>query len=201
MYHTTFAAGPASGAGAYHGHQASYAAQVQPPRGVDVPLNRCAVQSTQASPLQNAGLLTNTDSRSHELHLEIRQNPKEALVALDGKERGTSGITDGRGSAELTSSSCSTQAGRSTANYPAPSQLTRGSRSVRLPLLNITAVANDLYRHFLQSPYLFMCASLYQHPGEQPKSEDNKDLVGTLASSLHRLKDTNDTGMLFVHCA
>ncbi|EON69060.1 hypothetical protein W97_08373 [Coniosporium apollinis CBS 100218] len=146
MYHTTFAAGPASGAGAYHGHQASYAAQVQPPRGVDVPLN------------------------SHELHLEIRQNPKEALVALDGKERGTSGITDAR----------------KPVDPPPIIQLRVSSRA-------------DPAQHFLQSPYLFMCASLYQHPGEQPKSEDNKDLVGTLASSLHRLKDTNDTdGAFFV---
>jgi hypothetical protein len=54
----------------------------------------------------------------------------------------------------------------------------------------------DPQQHFLQNPYLFMVASLYKADRDEalPGSES---LTGTLASSLHRLKDAgnNDTGL------
>ena len=64
----------------------------------------------------------------------------------------------------------------------------------------------DLPRNYLQSPYYFMCCSLVdqdlQRPGHIAAANLGEDintasetaLLGVLVSSLHRLKDTNNTG-------
>ncbi|KAF3481372.1 uncharacterized protein GIQ15_04131 [Arthroderma uncinatum] len=52
--------------------------------------------------------------------------------------------------------------------------------------------------NYLQSPYYFMCCSLYnatEDPEEMTPVEPSNSLTGTLVSSLHRLKDvTNQEG-------
>jgi hypothetical protein len=54
-------------------------------------------------------------------------------------------------------------------------------------------------RHFLQSPYLFMTCSLISEKNSAlVKAADGKPaLSGSLVSSLHRLKDTDNRGKLF----
>lgn len=52
-------------------------------------LDRCALRSTLTSPIQDAGPVTDGGSCSNEIALIMRQQPKEALIAQDGKERGT----------------------------------------------------------------------------------------------------------------
>jgi hypothetical protein len=51
-------------------------------------------------------------------------------------------------------------------------------------------------RYFLQSPYLFICATLVEEENEEVvKTNDNKcALVGSVVSSLHRIKDSNNHG-------
>ncbi|EWC44790.1 hypothetical protein DRE_06428 [Drechslerella stenobrocha 248] len=58
---------------------------------------------------------------------------------------------------------------------------------------------SDPQQNYLQSPYYFMCTNLYP-ASETPKdtggasSSYNQALAGTLVSSLHRLKDIDNTG-------
>jgi hypothetical protein len=50
-------------------------------------------------------------------------------------------------------------------------------------------------RNYLQSPYYFMCCNLYDVRGEKPASASTQAaLAGTLVSSLHRLKDIDNSG-------
>ncbi|KAL9098943.1 MAG: hypothetical protein Q9163_005488 [Psora crenata] len=69
----------------------------------------------------------------------------------------------------------------------------------------------DPAQNYLQSPYFFMCCSLVDadlsrtgqlsagHLGEDPDTASESALLGVLVSSLHRLKDTNNTdGGFFV---
>ena len=55
-------------------------------------------------------------------------------------------------------------------------------------------------RHYLQSPYYFMCCSLYDALEDRPVPvPPSTALAGTLVSSLHRLKDVdNNDGGFFV---
>lgn len=65
----------------------------------------------------------------------------------------------------------------------------------------------DANRNYLQSPYFFMCCSLCDanldrpgqlaaaHQGEDLDTASQSALAGTLVSSLHRLKDIDNTGM------
>lgn len=65
----------------------------------------------------------------------------------------------------------------------------------------------DLDRNYLQSPYFFMCCNLcdanLERPGQLAAARQGEDLetvsqsalAGTLVSSLHRLKDIDNTGM------
>ena len=47
----------------------------------------------------------------------------------------------------------------------------------------------------MQSPYLFMCTSLYKETREEAwDGTANKSLAGSLVSSLHRLKDVDNKG-------
>ena len=51
------------------------------------------------------------------------------------------------------------------------------------------------YRHYLQSPYYFMCCSLYDATEDRPAPvQPSTALAGTLVSSLHRLKDIDNAG-------
>ncbi|KAL4887050.1 velvet factor-domain-containing protein [Aspergillus karnatakaensis] len=57
-----------------------------------------------------------------------------------------------------------------------------------------------LAQHYLQSPYFFMCCSLYDQQDDAPAAiPPSTALTGTLVSSLHRLKDVDNTdGGFFV---
>ncbi|ERF68421.1 hypothetical protein EPUS_03739 [Endocarpon pusillum Z07020] len=65
------------------------------------------------------------------------------------------------------------------------------------PVIEILLDDNDPYKNFLSSPYYFMCATLHDtNKAETSPHSRNADLAGTLVSSLHRVKDTenNDVG-------
>lgn len=60
------------------------------------------------------------------------------------------------------------------------------------PMLELT-VNGSTDQQFLQNPYLFVCATLYKSEKDEPfDASANASLAGTLVSSLHRLKDTNN---------
>ncbi|PSN60996.1 hypothetical protein BS50DRAFT_162188 [Corynespora cassiicola Philippines] len=101
---------------------------------------------------------------SQDITLHLRQQPKEALVTTEGKEKA-----------------------RKPVDPPPIIQLTVGHNA-------------DPQQHFLQSPYLFMCTSLYKvDKNEACDAGANKCLAGSLVSSLHRLKDVdNKDGGFFV---
>lgn len=53
-------------------------------------------------------------------------------------------------------------------------------------------------RHYLQSPYYFMCCSLYDATEDRPVPvAPSTALAGTLVSSLHRLKDVDNSGKCY----
>lgn len=54
------------------------------------PLERCARNPSRAPPSHQVHSSTNREVYSRDLHLKIRQQPKEALVAVEGKEKGRS---------------------------------------------------------------------------------------------------------------
>lgn len=52
-------------------------------------------------------------------------------------------------------------------------------------------------RNYLQSPYYFMCTNLYNSTHDTPSPiPPHQALAGTLVSSLHRLKDIDNSGNL-----
>ncbi|PVI00345.1 hypothetical protein DM02DRAFT_470293, partial [Periconia macrospinosa] len=93
---------------------------------------------------------------SEDVRLEIRQQPKEALITAEGKEKARKPVD------------------------PPP-----------IVQCHISGGA-DPGQHFLQSPYLFMCASLHRSKDEVDEDLSNNALAGSLVSSLHRLKDHNN---------
>ncbi|KAF1812239.1 hypothetical protein P152DRAFT_473950 [Eremomyces bilateralis CBS 781.70] len=99
---------------------------------------------------------------SRDVRLLVRQQPKEALVAVEGKEKG-----------------------RKPVDPPPFVQL----------VVHQQADPSSVY---LSNPYLFCVASLYDKTGRVP-ANSGKALTGTLVSSLHRVKDTdNNDGGFFV---
>lgn len=65
------------------------------------------------------------------------------------------------------------------------------------PVIEILLDDNDPHKNFLSSPYYFMCVTLHEtSKAEAFNHSRNTDLAGTLVSSLHRVKDTenNDVG-------
>ncbi|KAL3491374.1 velvet factor-domain-containing protein [Aspergillus germanicus] len=70
------------------------------------------------------------------------------------------------------------------------------------PIVQIRVREEGTYlaQHYLQSPYFFMCCSLYDAQDDAPASgSPSTNLTGTLVSSLHRLKDVDNTdGGFFV---
>ncbi|KAL6707743.1 hypothetical protein ACN47E_003864 [Coniothyrium glycines] len=96
--------------------------------------------------------------------LTFRQEPNEALVTLEGKEKA-----------------------RKPVDPP--------------PILELeVSEQEDPRKQYLQSPYLFVCTSLFKADKDEPvESSGDKTLAGTLVSSLHRLKDiSNKDGGFFV---
>ncbi|KAF8866823.1 hypothetical protein BDZ45DRAFT_174061 [Acephala macrosclerotiorum] len=64
--------------------------------------------------------------------------------------------------------------------------------------LKISSAA-DPHRNYLQSPYFFLSCSLVSVSGNHPAGTLGTALAGTLVSSLHRLKDTNNSdGAFFI---
>ncbi|KAF2020747.1 hypothetical protein BU24DRAFT_7915 [Aaosphaeria arxii CBS 175.79] len=101
--------------------------------------------------------------RKEDVFLNIRQEPREALMTTAGKEKA-----------------------RKPVDPPPIIQLTIKEQT-------------DPPRHYLQSPYLFMCASLWEAERDQAYDTATSSLSGSLVSSLHRLKDTdNKDGAFFV---
>ncbi|KAJ5172408.1 Velvet factor [Penicillium capsulatum] len=66
--------------------------------------------------------------------------------------------------------------------------------------LRVRDEGSYLAQHYLQSPYYFMCCSLYDATDDRPVPvAPSTALAGTLVSSLHRLKDLdNSDGGFFV---
>jgi len=57
------------------------------------------------------------------------------------------------------------------------------------------------FRHYLQSPYYFMTCSLYDASDDRPVPvAPSTALAGTLVSSLHRLKDVDNSGKSQPQC-
>lgn len=66
---------------------------------------------------------------------------------------------------------------------------------------SVKATALTIHRNFLSSPYYFMCVTLHDtHKGETSTHSRNADLAGTLVSSLHRVKDTENNGGCWKLC-
>ncbi|KAL1965045.1 hypothetical protein VTN77DRAFT_6105 [Rasamsonia byssochlamydoides] len=70
------------------------------------------------------------------------------------------------------------------------------------PIIQLKVREENTYlaQHYLQSPYYFMCCSLYDANEDRPAPvQPSTALAGTLVSSLHRLKDVDNTdGGFFV---
>ncbi|BDD58329.1 hypothetical protein MPDQ_000415 [Monascus purpureus] len=70
------------------------------------------------------------------------------------------------------------------------------------PIVQVRVREENSYlaQHYLQSPYFFMCCSLYDPTEDRPVPvAPSTALAGTLVSSLHRLKDVDNTdGGFFV---
>lgn len=97
------------------------------------------------------------------------------------------------------------QTRRSSANHPVADKRCHRSVSVRLyTLYNLPWAVLGWLRlsNYLQSPYYFMCCNLsdlHQDPrspigNPQLSNSQQQVLAGTLVSSLHRLKDIDNTG-------
>ncbi|KAF2830510.1 hypothetical protein CC86DRAFT_267387, partial [Ophiobolus disseminans] len=89
--------------------------------------------------------------------LSIRQQPKEALVTTNGKEKA-----------------------RKTLDPPPIVQL-------------VISPQDDPQKQFLANPYFFVVVSLLKADTNEPYNESGeKTLMGSLVSSLHRLKEVNN---------
>lgn len=141
-------------------------------------------------------MLNNTSS---DFDLTIRQQPNRARVA-GGKEKGTWEISLSL-SVLYRGSGLGSNRRRAQTDRPAPDRPAPGARGGNLP----RAVSVDSQmavrrlmrcnRHYLQSPYYFMCCSLYDATEERPVPvAPSTALAGTLVSSLHRLKDMDNSG-------
>ncbi|KAK9432105.1 velvet factor, partial [Lipomyces doorenjongii] len=61
------------------------------------------------------------------------------------------------------------------------------------PIIQLTVSDGDSHREWLQSPFFFMCANLYDPVVDTPIARPpSETLAGTLVSSLHRVRDGND---------
>ncbi|KAK9235837.1 velvet factor, partial [Lipomyces kononenkoae] len=61
------------------------------------------------------------------------------------------------------------------------------------PIIQLTVSDGDPHRGWLQSPFFFMCANLYDPVVDTPIARPpSETLAGTLVSSLHRVRDSND---------
>ncbi|KAJ5751102.1 Velvet factor, partial [Penicillium manginii] len=125
-------------------------------------------------------------SNDSDFDLTIRQQPDRARVA-GGKEKGAC-----HGQTTRDSSSTSVLTGRSTERKPIDPP----------PIVQLRVRPEDSYlaQHYLQSPYYFMTCSLYDASDDRPVPvAPSTALAGTLVSSLHRLKDVdNSDGGFFV---
>ncbi|KAF2867018.1 velvet factor-domain-containing protein [Massariosphaeria phaeospora] len=114
--------------------------------------------------------------QSHDIVLTLRQEPDVALVATDAKGKGEhpSAVWQSPKHTPLTVKE------RKPVDPPPV---------VEIRVKSIT----DPAQHFLTSPYLFMTCSLADAVTKEPlDSIASRCLCGSLVSSLHRLKDTDD---------
>lgn len=144
-------------------------------------------------------LLLTMSFRSDHCQLLIRQGPLNARVAV-GKEKGTLSSSGNRAVAEADPFSRS-QTCRPTANYPAQDQPSIGPRSELSTKYETLCLAESTLANlpFLSGPYFFMSCSLVGENDGIPQGTLGAALAGTLVSSLHRLKDSdNNDGAFFV---
>ncbi|KAF1984185.1 hypothetical protein K402DRAFT_145701 [Aulographum hederae CBS 113979] len=141
--------------------QPAFTTQIRPPPK-PAALKRCVKTSPEAHRSPEGSSTTHTQISSDNVRLKMRQQPKEALVAVEGKEKGRKPI-----------------------DPP--------------PIVQMWVdPACDQAKHWLQSPYLFMCCTLIKGSNNSKAESASagrfnaNELSGTLSSSLHRLKDTND---------
>ncbi|KAK9471469.1 velvet factor, partial [Dipodascopsis tothii] len=67
------------------------------------------------------------------------------------------------------------------------------------PIIQLTINDGDPNREWLQSPFFFMCANLYEPDKDEPvKKPPSETLAGTLVSSLHRVRENEEDGGFFV---
>ncbi|OQE96785.1 hypothetical protein PENNAL_c0001G05325 [Penicillium nalgiovense] len=125
------------------------------------------------------------EAQGSDFDLIIRQQPNRARVA-GGKEK----VPVKRGGAELTEKEPDLMAPAERKPIDPPP----------IVQLRVREEGTYLAQHYLQSPYYFMCCSLYDATEERPVPvAPSTALAGTLVSSLHRLKDVdNSDGGFFV---
>ncbi|KAL4932747.1 protein vosA [Aspergillus undulatus] len=91
--------------------------------------------------------------------------------------------------------------------HPSRARVAGGKEKERKPVdpppivqIRVREEGTYLSQHYLQSPYFFMCCSLYDAQEDAPAPiSPSTALTGTLVSSLHRLKDVDNTdGGFFV---
>ncbi|KAL4919997.1 velvet factor-domain-containing protein [Aspergillus aurantiobrunneus] len=91
--------------------------------------------------------------------------------------------------------------------HPSRARVAGGKEKERKPVdpppivqIRVREEGTYLAQHYLQSPYFFMCCSLYDAQEDAPAPiSPSTALTGTLVSSLHRLKDVdNSDGGFFV---
>ncbi|KAL3479880.1 velvet factor-domain-containing protein [Aspergillus californicus] len=91
--------------------------------------------------------------------------------------------------------------------HPSRARVAGGKEKERKPVdpppivqIRVREEATYLAQHYLQSPYFLMCCSLYDAQEDVPAPvSPSTALTGTLVSSLHRLKDVDNTdGGFFV---
>ena len=137
-------------------------------------------------------------STSEDYSLSIRQGPERARVA-GLKEKGTvqlfrTSICHAR---ETYQSLALLQIGNLSI-LPLSSNCELGMNRIRRSKNSIGVCFlhhSNVGRNYLQSPYFFMCCNLLDANHERPAQQ--AALAGTLVSSLHRLKDVDNSGRYF----
>lgn len=133
---------------------------------------------------------------SGDYELVVRQQPREALITQQGKEKSEYSRLKFIISYCFTNRDCT--ADRKPIDPPPIVQIRVPETRDPIRYVNsnriLHAIADIEERQFLQSPYLFMICHL--EPGEPAISaqEAREALTGSISSSLHRLKDVDNEG-------
>ena len=138
---------------------------------------------------------------SHQYHLKIRQEPERARVT-GAKEKGEQDPLFlfnffGRLDHSLTYITVEHQIENPWILHPSSSCISEMPVIQHSMVLQVPSHGRLLTvgRNYLQSPYYFMCCNLWHAEKDEAIPTDKGSvLAGTLVSSLHRLKDADNTG-------